>query len=55
MCAQYLDRLQHIAILGMNLCSFEDPAQIYQEFDTCFVQIVIIQEFQRVLFGGEQL
>ena len=54
-CAQDLNSLQHIAILGINLCNFENPAQSYQQFDTRFVQIVLLQELQRVLLGREQL
>ena len=54
--AQYLNRLQHIAIPGVNSCGFENPAQVYQQFDMRFVQIVMfLQELQRFFLGGEQL
>lgn len=53
-CGQDLDCLQQIAVLGMNLCSFENPAQVHQQFETHFVQIAVLQELQCGLFGREQ-
>ena len=37
--AQDLDRLQRVAILGVNFCNFENPAQVYQNFGMRIVQI----------------
>ena len=43
-CGQDLDRLQHVAILGVNLCGLEGPAKLHQQLDARFFQIVILQE-----------
>jgi len=32
------NRFQHIAILGVNPCGFENPAKAYQQLDTRIVQ-----------------
>lgn len=44
-CTQHLNRLQHIAILGVDPRSFGNPAQFYQQLDARFVHTVLLQEF----------
>lgn len=54
--AQYLNSLQHISIPGVNRCSFDDPAQVYQQFDMRLVQVLpLLQELECVLLGAEQV
>jgi len=43
-CGQHFDRLQHVAILDVDLCSFGNPVQHFQQLDTRFFQLIILQE-----------
>lgn len=52
---QGLNSLQHITLLGMNLCRFKNFARSLQHFGACFVQVIILQELERILFRSEQV
>ena len=41
---QEFNGLEQIAVLGVDSRSFQHPTQFHQQLETCFVQIVVLQE-----------